>query len=208
MYRRFLKRCLDLVFALAALPFFIVVVAIIGPMIYLEDRGPIFYCGPRLGRDGRVFRMYKLRTMKINAPDIRNDDGSTFNSEDDPRVTRIGRFLRKTSIDELPQILNVLRGEMSFVGPRPDLPEHAGLYDESERRKLEVRPGITGFSQAYYRNSIPWKQRIQHDCHYIDNLSAWLDARILLKTLASVVGRKGIYVAEHRSDVHSSPLSR
>ena len=191
MYRRFSKRFLDLVFALAALPFLLVALVALGPIIYLEDRGPILYCGPRLGKGGRVFRMYNLRTMKVNAPDIRNDDGSTFNSEDDPRLTRVGRFLRKTSIDELPQVLNVLRGEMSFVGPRPDLPEHLSQYDESERRKLEVRPGLTGLSQAYFRNSIPWKQRIQNDICYIDNLSVWLDARIFLKTLTSVLDADG-----------------
>ena len=124
MYKRFFKIVVDLAIALIALPFWLVVLIIIGPLIYLEDRGPMFYNAPRLGKDGKVFTMYKFRSMKANAPDIRNEDGSTFNSEDDPRLTRIGRFIRKTSLDETPQILNVIKGDMSIIGPRPDLPEH------------------------------------------------------------------------------------
>lgn len=146
MYKRFFKRVVDLAIALIALPFWLVVLIIIGPLIYLEDRGPMFYNAPRLGKDGKVFTMYKFRSMKANAPDIRNEDGSTFNTEDDPRLTRIGRFIRKTSLDETPQILNVIKGDMSIIGPRPDLPEHMELYKGDERRKLEVRPGITGYN--------------------------------------------------------------
>ena len=115
MYKRFFKRVVDLAIALIALPFWLVVLIIIGPLIYLEDRGPMFYNAPRLGKDGKVFTMYKFRSMKANAPDIRNEDGSTFNSEDDPRLTRIGRFIRKTSLDETPQILNVIKGDMSII---------------------------------------------------------------------------------------------
>ena len=122
----------------------------------------------------------------MNAPDIRNEDGSTFNSEKDPRLTKIGNFIRKTSLDETPQILNVIKGDMSIIGPRPDLPEQLSLYEGNEVRKLEVRPGITGLSQAYYRNTIPWKQRIQHDIQYIDNISFWLDVKILFRTILSV----------------------
>ena len=180
MYKRFFKRVVDLAIALIALPFWLVVLIIIGPLIYLEDRGPMFYNAPRLGKDGKVFTMYKFRSMKANAPDIRNEDGSTFNSEDDPRLTRIGRFIRKTSLDETPQILNVIKGDMSIIGPRPDLPEHMELYKGDERRKLEVRPGITGYNQAYFRNTIPWKERIRNDVYYIDHLSFCLDVKIFV----------------------------
>ena len=120
MYKHFFKRVLDILISLIALPFVILTIIIFGPIIFLTDRGPIFYCGKRIGRNGKAFKMIKFRSMKVNAPDIRLEDGSTYNGEDDPRVTKIGKFLRKTSIDELPQFLNVLFGQMSIIGPRPD----------------------------------------------------------------------------------------
>ena len=121
MYKHFFKRLFDLIIALFALPFVLLLILIMVPLIWLTDRGPTFYNAQRVGLNGKIFKMFKFRSMKVNAPDIRNTDGSTFNSSDDPRVTRIGRFIRKTSIDEIPQILNVLIGDMSFVGPRPVL---------------------------------------------------------------------------------------
>ena len=161
MYRIFLKRFLDIIFSIVIMPFFLIVLLIIGPIIFLEDKGKIFYNAARLGKNGKVFKMYKFRSMKEKSKDIRNEDGSTYNGEDDPRVTKIGKILRKTSIDELPQIINVLKGDMSFIGPRPDLPEHMKMYKRKQKRKLEVRPGITGYNQAYYRNSVDWKTRIK-----------------------------------------------
>ena len=143
MYKYLIKRFLDIILAIILLPFLFAIVILIGPLIYLEDGGSVFYVSKRLGKRGKIFEMYKFRTMKENSKDIRNADGSTFNSIDDPRVTKIGRILRRTSIDELPQIINVLRGEMSFIGPRPDLPEHIMLYTKEEKRKLKVKPGIT-----------------------------------------------------------------
>lgn len=138
--------------------------------------------------------MYKFRSMKENSQDIRNEDGSTYNGEDDPRVTKIGKILRKTSLDEIPQILNVLKGDMSVIGPRPDLPEHLEQYEENENRKLEVRPGITGYNQAYYRNSVSWRERIQNDIYYIDHLNFMLDIKIIFKTIYTVILHKGIYI--------------
>lgn len=143
MYKYLIKRFLDIILAIILLPFLFAIVILIGPLIYLEDGGSVFYVSKRLGKRGKIFEMYKFRTMKENSKDIRNADGSTFNSIDDPRVTKIGRILRRTSIDELPQIINVLRGEMSFIGPRPDLPEHIMLYTKEEKRKLKIKPGIT-----------------------------------------------------------------
>jgi len=200
MYRMFFKRAIDLVLSIIVLPIWFAILIVVGPIIYLQDKGPIFYNAPRLGKDGKVFTMYKFRSMRVNAPDVRNVDGSTYNAEDDPRLTSIGRFIRKTSLDETPQLLNVLKGDMSIIGPRPDLPEHKGLYQGNEHRKLEVRPGITGYSQAYYRNTIPWKKRIQYDIYYIDHLSLWLDVKILLKTAVSVLRREDIYVFDTKSD--------
>jgi lipopolysaccharide/colanic/teichoic acid biosynthesis glycosyltransferase len=169
---------------------------IIGPIISFGDKGPVFYNALRLGKNGKTFKMYKFRSMRMNAPDIRNKDGSTFISEDDLRLTKIGKFIRKTSIDELPQIFNVFKGDMSIIGPRPDLPEQRMLYDSNEERKLEVKPGITGYNQAYFRNAIPWKERIQNDIYYIDHLSLGFDVRILLKTFTSVIKGKNIFAKQ------------
>lgn len=194
MYKTFFKRGIDIIISLLILPLFLLLSLVVGMFIYKEDKGPIFYKAKRLGKNGETFKMYKFRTMKVNAPDIRNEDGSTFNSEDDSRVTKTGSFLRKSSIDEIPQILNVISGDMSIIGPRPDLPEHYELYQGNEKRKLEIRPGITGYNQAYYRNSIPWKKRIKNDIYYINNLSLWMDIKVMLKTIIIVVKKDDVYV--------------
>lgn len=193
MYKKFFKRAIDLVLSIIALPFWFLILITIGTIIYFQDKGSIFYNAPRLGKDERIFKMYKFRSMKMNAPDIRNEDGSTFNSGDDPRLTKIGKFIRNTSIDETPQLLNIIKGDMSIVGPRPDLPEHRELYVGNEERKLEVRPGVTGYNQAYFRNTVPWKERIQHDIYYIDNLSLYLDIKIFFKTAITVLKHEDIY---------------
>ncbi|SEN48974.1 Sugar transferase involved in LPS biosynthesis (colanic, teichoic acid) [Mesobacillus persicus] len=200
MYKSFFKRILDLILALVALPFWFIILLIIGPIIYFQDKGSIFYNAPRLGKDGKVFKMYKFRSMKMNAPDLRNEDGSTFNAEDDPRLTRIGKFIRKTSLDETPQLLNIIKGDMSIIGPRPDLPEHHKLYEGNEARKLEVRPGVSGFNQAYFRNTVPWKERIQNDIYYIDHLSFWLDIKIFFKTAVSVLKSEDVFVKESSTE--------
>ena len=132
----------------------------------------------------------------MNAPDLRNEDGSTFNAEDDPRLTKIGKFIRKTSLDETPQLINIIIGDMSIIGPRPDLPEHMKLYEKNEARKLEIRPGVTGYNQAYYRNTIPWKERIKNDIYYIDHLTMWMDIKVFFKTAVSVLKREDIFVEQ------------
>lgn len=194
MYRKFGKRLLDIIISTLGLIIFIIIFIPVSIAIYLEDKGPIFYNAPRLGRDGKVFKMYKFRSMKVNAPDLRKADGSTYNGEDDPRLTNVGKFIRKTSLDETPQVLNVLIGNMSIIGPRPDLPEHIEKYVGDELRKLEVLPGITGYSQAYYRNSIEWKERIKHDIYYINNLSLVMDVKIFIKTIMTVLKKEGVYI--------------
>ncbi|MFD0826429.1 sugar transferase [Neobacillus sp. M.A.Huq-85] len=196
MYKNFLKRIFDLLLAFIALPFWLIILALIGPIIYFQDKGTVFYNAPRLGKNGKIFKMYKFRSMKLNAPDLRNEDGSTFNAEDDPRLTNIGKFIRKTSLDETPQILNILKGDMSIIGPRPDLPEHIDLYEGNEERKLEIRPGVTGYNQAYFRNTVPWKERIQNDIYYIDHLSLALDIKVFFKTAISVLRREDIFVID------------
>ncbi|WZL81017.1 sugar transferase [Vallitaleaceae bacterium 9-2] len=196
MYRNFFKRIFDLVLAIIALPFWVIILVIVGPMIYFQDKGSIFYNASRLGKDGKIFKMYKFRSMKMNAPDLRNEDGSTFNAEDDPRLTKIGNFIRKTSLDETPQLLNIIKGDMSIIGPRPDLPEHMELYEGNEARKLEIRPGVTGYNQAYFRNTIPWKERIKNDIYYIDHLSMWMDIKVFFKTAVSVLKREDVFVEQ------------
>ena len=194
MYRSYFKRLFDLIFAAIALPFWLIILIVIGPIIYFQDKGSIFYNAPRLGKDGKIFKMYKFRSMKMNAPDLRNEDGSTFNAEDDPRLTSIGKFIRKTSLDETPQLLNIIKGDMSIIGPRPDLPEHMDMYEGNESRKLEIRPGVTGFNQAYFRNTVPWKERIKNDIYYIDNLSCWMDVKVFIKTALSVLKREAVFI--------------
>lgn len=196
MYCNFFKRIFDLVLAIIALPFWLIILIIVGPMIYFQDKGSIFYNASRLGKNGRIFKMYKFRSMKMNAPDLRNEDGSTFNAEDDPRLTKIGKFIRKTSLDETPQLLNIIKGDMSIIGPRPDLPEHMELYEGNEARKLEIRPGVTGYNQAYFRNTIPWKERIKNDIYYIDHLTMWMDIKVFFKTAVSVLKREDVFVEQ------------
>ena len=194
MYRRYIKRILGILLSIAGLPVFMIIFIIVAPLIVLEDKGPVFYNAPRLGKDGQIFKMFKFRSMKVHAPDIRNEDGTTFNSKDDPRGTRIGRFLRKTSLDETPQLLNVLIGNMSFIGPRPDLPgADKELYRPGDITKLEVNPGITGFSQAYYRNSSTLNQRFDGDVYYAKNVSFVLDVKILIKTIRTVFTHENVY---------------
>lgn len=200
MYRKFGKRFFDIVLSTIGLVLVAIVFIPTAIAIYLEDRGPIFYNASRLGKDGKVFKMYKFRSMKVNAPDLRKADGSTYNGEDDPRLTKVGKFIRKTSIDEMPQLINVIKGDMSLIGPRPDLPEHIKEYVGNEARKLEVLPGITGYSQAYYRNSIEWKKRIKHDIYYVDNLSLIMDIKILFKTVITVLKKEGVYVNAESSN--------
>ena len=199
MYKKFLKRLIDFCIALIASPFVCVVVLIMAPIIYFNDPGPIFYNAKRRGKNGKVFKMYKLRSMYVNAPDIRNDDGSTFNSSEDNRVTKVGKFMRKTSIDELPQFFNVLFGDMSIIGPRPILATqpYEKLSDLAKER-LKIRPGITGYAQAYYRNAIGEEEKFKVDCYYGEHISFVLDVKILIKTFATVIKRDNIYVSEQQ----------
>ena len=152
MYKNYFKRILDIAIGIIGFPFFLLAFIIIAPIIKVTDGGPIFYNAKRIGKSGKLFKMYKFRSMKVNAPDIRLADGSTFNGADDPRVTKVGRILRATSIDELPQLLNILNGTMSLIGPRPDPPDWIDKYPEDIRVFLSVRPGLTGYCQAYWRN--------------------------------------------------------
>lgn len=196
MYEKYIKRWLDFFVALIATPFVCILIVIVAPAIYLNDAGPVFYNAERRGMNGKKFKMFKFRSMYVNSPDLKNADGSTFNSADDPRVTKVGRLLRKSSIDEIPQILNVLKGDMSFIGPRPTLAKTPyEQLDEMRKKRLRVRPGITGYAQAYYRNSITQDEKFKYDCEYVDQVTFVTDVKILIKTISSVLRRENIYVS-------------
>lgn len=158
--------------------------------VKLTSEGPIFFCQERLGKDARIFRLYKFRTMISGAVNL---GAGLATKENDSRITAVGSFLRKSSLDELPQLLNVLKGDISLVGPRPTVPKQLEYYGPFERRRLEMRPGITGLATIRGRASIPWSKRIQYDVQYIDNFNLLLDLKILLKTIVVVIRREGTY---------------
>ena len=193
MYKYFIKRMIDIIIGLVGFPIFLISFLIFGPIIKITDRGPIFYNAKRIGKNGKFFKMYKFRSMYVNAPDIRLSDGSTYNGEDDPRVTKIGRFMRATSIDELPQIINILNGTMSVIGPRPDPPDWLDKYPDDIKVFLTVRPGLTGYSQAYFRNGADGDLKMKNDAYYAKNVSFILDVKIFFKTIATVLGRGNTY---------------
>jgi len=185
-----IKAVLDGVGAAVALLLLSPVFAAIVLWIWLDDGRPALIAQERAGRDGKPFRMLKFRTMVVDAVEA----GKRLGLEDpwgllpdDPRITRSGRFLRRTSLDELPQLINVLKGEMSLVGPRPDLVEQVANYSDRDRRRLAVRPGITGWSQVQGREEIGWPERFEQDAWYIEHWSLRLDARIVLATFTQLL---------------------
>lgn len=195
IHQQIIKRLMDITLSLLALILSSPLFLFIFLLIKLDSRGPALFRQTRVGQYGKPFTCYKFRTMYVDAPDIRNPDGSTFNAEDDPRLTRVGRFLRKTTLDELPQFINVLRGDMSIVGPRPDLPDQVRFYTERHKKRLLVKPGMTGWAWIHGRNSIPWELRRELDVEYVENYSLWLDFQILLRTIPMVLLAKGVYVS-------------
>lgn len=192
MYRLFIKRLIDLILSVLLIPLVLLVFIPIYIAIKLEDRGSITYKSRRLGVNMREFNMYKFRSMSENAPDIRNNDGTTYNAVDDVRVTKVGHFLRKTSLDELPQIFNVLKGDMSFIGPRPSPLGDKSMYSKDFFLKFNIRPGITGYSQAKVRNNATMPKRIALDKYYVENYSFILDMKIIWWTIDSVLGHRNI----------------
>ena len=193
MYKHFFKRFLDIVIALIAMPFLILVGIPIAIAIKVEDGGTVFYLGPRYGKNMKKFRMFKFRSMKMNAADIRNEDGSTYNSEKDDRQTKVGKFLRKTSLDEIPQMINILIGDMSLIGPRPSPMGNEATYTDFIKKKFMVRPGLTGLNQALRRNSATMDERYKNDVYYAENVSFGLDVKVFFMTIKSVLLKKNIY---------------
>ena len=195
MYKHFFKRLIDLVISLVALPFVLLLCLFVWIAIKLDDGGPLFHMASRIGKSGRIFKMFKFRSMIVNAPDLRMEDGSTYNAEDDPRVTKVGKFLRRTSLDEIPQLLNVLIGDMALIGPRPDSAFYLEYYTPEERVILTVRPGITGWNQAVNRNSVGTKEKLQNDIYYVEHLSFLFDVKVVWLTIKTVLSHKDVYRA-------------
>ena len=193
MYTHFFKRIIDLILALIALPFWLLLFIPVAIAIKLDDGGPVFYKSARVGKGFKKFGMYKFRSMKVNAPDLRNADGGTYNASDDPRVTKVGKFLRETSLDETPQLLNIIKGEMSIIGPRAGDWESVDTYEDDEIDKCKVLPGLTGYCQAYYRNNASVREKRLKDAWYANNVSLALDVKIFLMTILTVLKHENLY---------------
>jgi lipopolysaccharide/colanic/teichoic acid biosynthesis glycosyltransferase len=181
-----IKRILDIILSLIGLIVLSPVFLIVALIVFVKLGRPIFFIQERPGKDGKIFKMIKFRTM-LNLTD---EKGNLLPNE--MRHTKVGQFLRSTSLDELPELINVLKGDMSLVGPRPLLVEYLPLYNEYQARRHEVRPGITGLAQVNGRNSITWEERFKYDVWYVDNFSLLLDLKILLMTIIKVFKREGI----------------
>jgi lipopolysaccharide/colanic/teichoic acid biosynthesis glycosyltransferase len=193
LYVRF-KRLLDVGVTLFSMPILAPLIGLCGLAIKLDSRGPVFFVQDRIGRDGRLFRMYKLRTMVANAEELKaatlDERTIHFKTLDDPRITRVGRILRKTSMDELPQLFNVLRGDMSLVGPRPTS-VYLATYEPWHTVRLEIRPGLTGIWQIHGRNQTTFDERVRMDANYVKNLSLAGDLKLLGQTVAVVLKGRG-----------------
>jgi undecaprenyl phosphate N,N'-diacetylbacillosamine 1-phosphate transferase len=191
-----IKRTLDMLLSGAVLVVSSPLWLMIAILVKLDSTGPAFFVQDRVGKDWKLFRAYKFRTMVEGAAD--EGAGLLIEGQDDPRITRAGRFLRRWGLDELPQIVNILKGEMSIVGPRPTLPYQVEQYDEFQRRRLEVKPGITGWAQIHGRNVLSWPARIEYDVWYVDNWSFPLDMEIILRTLPVLLKNEGLYADEEK----------
>lgn len=187
MYRHFIKRLLDIVFSGIGLIVLSPLLAVLAVIVRVKLGSPVIFKQDRPGRNEKIFTLFKFRTMT----DKRDAEGNLL--PDCERLTKFGSLLRATSLDELPELWNVLKGDMTLVGPRPLLVSYLPLYNETERRRHEVRPGITGYAQVKGRNSISWDKRFALDIYYVDHLSFWLDCKIILMTFSAVIKRDGIH---------------
>ena len=186
MYKKIIKRILDFILALLGLLILWPILLLAMLAIVIEDPGPALFRQKRLGYRGREFTMLKLRSMRVNAE---HTGSGVYSGKNDPRVTKVGRILRKTSIDELPQLINLLRGDMSLIGPRPPLTYHPWPIDQytpEQRRMFDVRPGITGWAQTHGRKDVEWHKRIELNVWYVDHISFWLDVKIFFLTIFKV----------------------
>ena len=187
IYANCLKRVLDFLIALCAFSVSLIILIPVALFLHFANKGAgVFFLQPRPGRNGKIFKVIKFKTMN----DEKDAEGNLL--PDEVRLTKVGRFVRSTSIDELPQLWNVIKGDMSLIGPRPLLVQYLPLYSPEQARRHEVRPGITGWAQVNGRNSISWKQKFEYDVWYVDHLSFWLDVKIIFLTIKKVFVREGI----------------
>lgn len=197
----FIKRIFDIVASFAALLILSPLFLVIAILIKLEDpKGPVFYSQFRVGRNGKKFRMYKFRSMCVDADKKLKDllaknevEGAMFKMKDDPRITRVGKWIRKTSVDELPQLWNVLHGDMALVGPRPPLPRETATYSEYDKQRLYVQPGCTGLWQVSGRNDVGFHEMVALDIQYIKTRNLWVDIKIMFKTVGIMIHPNGAY---------------
>ena len=202
LYPRYLKRVFDITFSLIVSPIVLLLVIVLAVLIYLSDRRNPFFAHKRVGQNGRMFGCLKLRTMVVGAetmlpelldasPERREEWTESQKLTDDPRVTRLGAILRKTSLDEIQQLLNVLRGDMSLVGPRPIVPDELRRYGPHASTYLRLRPGVTGMWQTTGRNDVSYVERVRMDVEYEKNISLWMDIKIMLMTILSMLSKTG-----------------
>ena len=185
-YERFFKRPVDIFCALAAIVVFCWLYALVAILVRVKLGSPVLFTQERPGRTEKIFRLYKFRTMT----DARDENGALL--PDDARLTKFGRFLRSTSLDELPEAVNILKGDMSVIGPRPLLVEYLPRYNETQRRRHEVRPGLSGYAQVHGRNAVTWEEKFAMDVEYVDHITFLGDAKIVFETVAKAVKREGI----------------
>ncbi|MFC1735195.1 sugar transferase [Candidatus Hydrogenedentota bacterium] len=197
-----IKRVIDFVAALVLLLVLSPLYAALALLVKLDSPGSVFFSNELAGLEGQPFFSHKFRTM---IPDAISTGLKYETARDDPRITRLGRFLRRFGLDELPQIYNVLRGEMSLIGPRPTFTWVAEQYDEDERLRLGMRPGITGWAQVHGRNAIPWEERLVYDAEYVANYSLWMDVKIIVMTIPVVLSSKYVYGKDGNVRTHKSP---
>ncbi|PRY13310.1 lipopolysaccharide/colanic/teichoic acid biosynthesis glycosyltransferase [Pontibacter ummariensis] len=191
LYPRYIKRLLDFSISLVALLVLLPVFLLVTLLLFVANRGDVFFLQPRPGKGGKVFRVIKFKTMN----DLKDKQGKLL--PDEQRLTPVGKFVRKTSLDEIPQLLNVLKGEMSLIGPRPLLVEYLPLYTERQHKRHEVRPGITGLAAVKGRNALTWDEKFEYDARYVENLSFALDLKILLLTVEKVLKSEGVTAQGH-----------
>ena len=191
------KRAIDIIGAGSGLLLLSPVIAIVACAVKFTSKGPIFFSQKRVGKNGKIFEMYKFRSMVVNAEELKEKlahqnemSGPMFKMKDDPRVTKIGKFIRKTSIDELPQLWNVLKGDMSLVGPRPSLPKEVAQFENWMYKRLTVKPGLTCYWQVSGRNNIDFEDWMKLDCRYVDERNLWIDIKLIFKTVLVLFGDK------------------
>lgn len=189
MVTRWMKRVIDIICSISALLILLPLLLLIGVLIKLETPGPVFFIQERVGKEGRLFNLYKFRSMVDGAVNL---GAGLFIEDKDSRITRIGAFLRRSSLDEIPQLFNVLKGEMSLIGPRPALPYQVQRYNSIQRERLRVRPGLSGWAHVHGRNRLSWRGRIELDVWYARNWSFALDFSIFLATFTVILGGEGI----------------